>query len=82
MKYKIGEKVKIIDCGMSGGKWNDRFQDQKDMVGKKYTIKDIKFCYYLMEGGGNWHFGENEIEKTDTICCEKCGHELIDSYEK
>ena len=76
MKYKIGEKVKIIDCGASGGKWSGRFEDQKDMVGKKYVIEKIEWCYYVIRG---WHFSEIELEKAEIKACEKCGHELIDS---
>lgn len=80
MKYKIGEIVKILDCKASGGAHNNpRYETIQKMIGKNYVIERYEYGYYVIDG---WHFAEFEITIVKQAICEKCGHELIDSYGK
>jgi hypothetical protein len=77
MDYKIGDSVIVTGCGMSGGRHNPNFAEQKAMVGRRYNIEDIKYGYYVING---WHFSSSEITLSPLKLCKTCGHALVDQY--
>lgn len=58
MKYKIGDKVRIVDS------WNENTNENKDglmdhWLGKVMTIRDVQYDhYYYMEEDRNEYLGE------------------------
>lgn len=58
MKFKVGDKVKVVDCKMHGSRCSN--------VGKIFTIRKIVGnngeYLYLLEGTGEY-FGDNELIK-------------------
>ena len=58
MKFKVGDKVKVVDCKMHGSRCSN--------VGKIFTIRKIVGnngeYLYLLEGTGE-HFGDDELIK-------------------